>query len=60
VTLPDQFIAKISYGKRFRVPEPILKALDLDVGDLVLFRIEDGKVFMFPGEVKIRGDPSDG
>lgn len=58
--MTTQFFSTITYGKRFRVPEGLMRALNLKVGDLLLFRIEGDKVFMFPAEVKIREEPSDG
>jgi len=54
VILSGLSFARISHGKRVRVPESVLEGLRLGVGDLVLFEIREGRVWMHPAEVKIR------
>ncbi len=36
-------VGTVSYGKRVRVPDPVLEHLRVKEGDLLLFKIEDGE-----------------
>lgn len=46
--------AVLTSGNRVRIPEEVLQTLKLDLGDLVLFTIDNGKVTMWPAEVRKR------
>ena len=35
-------VGTVSYGKRVRVPDPVLEHLKVKEGDLLLFKIEEG------------------
>ena len=35
-------VGTVSYGKRVRVPDPVLEQLKVKEGDLLLFKIEEG------------------
>ena len=47
-------VLKVLAGRRITIPEEISKKLNIDEGDFVIVRLEDGSFRVIPAEVTVR------